>query len=226
MSDLPNLDAAHAAEPNMADLRHTWEPWGRYTCPACGEALLKRDPNDLCPAKVALRLATADTLTRERDDMRHGFESCARLASWLSNNRAALSYDGCGMAGDEAIVLIQRLVGERDEARAALSVKPAVVVTMGAGWTEERLRLEREIDRKGEVIESLAVERDEARAALAEAEAAGWRRGMEEAAKVCNLAGNEHDPVGPARSIIRRIIYDDAAERIRNLLTADAKVTT
>lgn len=179
MSDLHNLDAAHAAEPNMADLRHTWEPWGRYTCPACGEALLKRDPNDLCPAKVALRLATADTITRERD-----------------------------------------------EARAALSVKPAVVVTMGAGWTEERLRLEREIDRKGEVIESLTMERDEARAALAEAEATGWRRGMEEAAKVCNLAGNEHDPAGPVRSIIRRIIYDDAAERIRNRLTADAKVTT
>ncbi len=49
-----NLDA-----PGMTDLRHTLDP-GRYTCPACGEAVLRRDPNDLCPSKVALRLATKD----------------------------------------------------------------------------------------------------------------------------------------------------------------------
>ncbi len=49
--------------------------------------------------------------------IRPGHESCARLATWLSDNRSTLNYDGCGMAGDEAIVLIQRLVGERNEAR-------------------------------------------------------------------------------------------------------------
>ena len=63
MSDLPSLHAAREARArarDMSDLRHTWEAGVRYTCPECGEVLLRRDPNDLCPAKVVARLVEAE----------------------------------------------------------------------------------------------------------------------------------------------------------------------
>ena len=58
----------------------------------------------------------------ERDALRPGFESVVRLATWMSDNRSrdALGYDGCGMDSDEAIVVMQRLMVERDEAKALL----------------------------------------------------------------------------------------------------------
>lgn len=85
-ADTPNLDGARAADPGMTDLRHTWEPY-RYTCPACSEVVLRRDPNDLCPAKVAMRLATLDAkvdaltaqvATAEAAGRRKGLEEAAR----------------------------------------------------------------------------------------------------------------------------------------------------
>lgn len=97
----PKLAEARAAEPNMSDLRHTWEPISRYTCPACGEVLLRRDPNDLCPVKVALRLATKDAevdrLTAKLAEARamgrrEGLEEAAKECRELAYHDCSAAY--------------------------------------------------------------------------------------------------------------------------------------
>lgn len=53
---------------------------------------------------------------RERNGLRPGHDSCARLATWISEHREDLDYTGCEMAGDAAIDLLTRILGERDAA--------------------------------------------------------------------------------------------------------------
>lgn len=63
-----------------------------------------------------------------------GFESCVRLATWMSDAQEALDYNGCGMAGDEAIVLMKRLVAERDRLRAILACERGESAPEGWRW--------------------------------------------------------------------------------------------
>ena len=83
-------------------------------------------------------------------------ESAWRLATYMSDNRASLAYSGSGMAPDEAIVLLGRLVVERDEARAEASRLDALVNVPGECNSILKLRAER-----NELALTLANERDE-----------------------------------------------------------------
>ena len=103
------------------------------------------------------------------------------------------------------------------------------VVKDACGWLRVTDDDEKDWPKLPAYAKRIIEERDEARAALAEAEAAGWRRGMEEAAKVCdaqipNAVELEHRNLGlPEPASCREL-----ARRIRKRLTAmrhaDAKV--